>query len=1418
MDYSKKTKEELIKEIEILKLKEQNFSYILDGVNELFYRVVIDENNNKTIEYLSPQVENVFGLTNKEYVDNQEKLFEYFHPDETEQLKIEVEKNKKSTSPKTLTYRFYNKKLKKYVWVEEIIINIFSDKGIQTGVFGTAKDVTEKKEQQLKVIENEEKFNLLSFATNEVVIIHEQGIIQEVNNAVIKIFGYTPEELIGKSVLILAGDESKEMVKNNVIINYTKPYEAIGIKKNGEKIYGEILGKKLKWKGKEIRVTTVRDITEKKAFEEALKISEKSYKELFDSSPDLLYIQNKKGEFIDVNKTVLTKYGYKREDFIGKTPEIISSKEKNNNVDLGTILKKVWEGKTQKFEWWGVKKNKEEFLKEVILNKATYFNQEVIIANGRDITEKKIIEEHLKQNEERYRQLFTKNLAGVFITENETIIECNNAFAKIFGYNTRIELIAKKVVELYFSPIDREVYISKLRQKGSLSNYRLRHKDKNGNEVWVLTNVTLIETGTKTRLEGTLIDITDQVIKEKQLKQSEENYKNLIENSPYGIIIHIEGKIVFVNKKAADIVGIEDIRKHKIKDDILDYLLPEFVVQGLERREILIKGNEVPFIEVKIKSPITGKIIDAQTRSTSIEFQNQKATQVVFQDISAQKQLAKERLKSQIAEESNKLLKKEIDEKIKIEQELLQNQNYTKNLISSSLDVICASDNEGKIKEFNKAAEITFGYTKEEMENQNANVIYANLKDFNKISKQLNESGFFAGEVLNKRKNGDVFTSFLSASVLYGKNGETLGTMGVSRDITDIKLAELELIESEERYRDLFENASDLIQSINTNGEIVFVNNAWKNTLGYKDKDLKGKKIFDFLHLDGKDHCESFFKKLLLSKTNTPINTTIDLQHKNGDKIIVEGSVGCKFNSSGKIVSTRGIFRNVTEDHWNKIRQEVYNNISKIISEKTISEEIYESIRLELGKVMNTDVFVISFTVKNQAIVFPYSYDKDRGGRIFIQKREQGNGINEFFLKQKKSAILKQNDIIKLVEQEKIAIKGNVCKTFVGVPLKVDNNVVGVLSVQSDYNENEYNNKTLEILDFISGAVALTIQKKHDEQMLFEQTSKLKSIIESSSHLFWTYDKYAGLTSFNQNYSDAVYDLYGSRPQIISGEFNRVNEVSIQPFWDKKYDEAFKGKKVEFITERINKKGNRIIREVFLNPIFDENNMVALVSGIAHDITDKQIAEENLISSLKEKEVLLKEVHHRVKNNLQVISSILSLQSSYIEDQKIITVLRESQDRIKTMSIIHESLYQANDFSKINFSQYIVSLSKNLVHSYGILDSFVETVFEIDEVSLSLDLSIPCGLIINELVSNALKYAFKGKKKGKITISLLLKNEVVIVKVSDNGVGMPKDININETNTLGLQLVTTLVEQIDGELKIDINKGTTFTITFKQIQ
>lgn len=219
--------------------------------------------------------------------------------------------------------------------------------------------------------------------------------------------------------------------------------------------------------------------------------------------------------------------------------------------------------------------------------------------------------------------------------------------------------------------------------------------------------------------------------------------------------------------------------------------------------------------------------------------------------------------------------------------------------------------------------------------------------------------------------------------------------------------------------------------------------------------------------------------------------------------------------------------------------------------------------------------------------------------------------------------------------------------------------------------------------------------------------------------------------------------------------------------------------------------------------------------GYYYDITDRKIILEQINQSLQEKEVLLKEVHHRVKNNLQVISSILNLQSSYVKDEATLNVLRESQNRIKSMAFIHESLYQADNFSSINFSDYVINLLQNLMQSYSKLNQTVKLNVDLQTVFLNLDLAIPCGLIINEIVSNALKYAFPENKEGdEIIIMMKTEGDNLKLILGDNGVGLPQNIDYKNTESLGLQLVVTLVGQLNGSVELDNTNGTQYTILF----
>ena len=218
---------------------------------------------------------------------------------------------------------------------------------------------------------------------------------------------------------------------------------------------------------------------------------------------------------------------------------------------------------------------------------------------------------------------------------------------------------------------------------------------------------------------------------------------------------------------------------------------------------------------------------------------------------------------------------------------------------------------------------------------------------------------------------------------------------------------------------------------------------------------------------------------------------------------------------------------------------------------------------------------------------------------------------------------------------------------------------------------------------------------------------------------------------------------------------------------------------------------------------------------LKQEIDERKRVEEKITSSLKDKEVLLKETHHRVKNNLQIISSLLNLQCRSIQDQQTFAIFKESQNRIETMALIHEQLYQSKELSEIDFAKYINSLASNLFSTYAVSAGTIALQINIHNVFLDIHTAILCGLLINELVSNSLKYAFPTDNKNEICIEMCLhKEHSYTLTVRDNGVGFPKNLVFQNTKSIGLQLVNALTEQLEGSIELNNNIGTEFKITF----
>jgi len=341
----------------------------------------------------------------------------------------------------------------------------------------------------------------------------------------------------------------------------------------------------------------------------------------------------------------------------------------------------------------------------------------------------------------------------------------------------------------------------------------------------------------------------------------------------------------------------------------------------------------------------------------------------------------------------------------------------------------------------------------------------------------------------------------------------------------------------------------------------------------------------------------------------------------------------------------------------------------------------------------------------------------------------------------------------------------------------------------------------------------ITGQKKA-EKALKESEQYYKTIFENTGTATVIVEDDCTVSLMNTEFET----LYGYKKEDIEGKKKWTEFVA---------DEHLPMMKKYHATRRVTP--GEVPRNYEFNFIDSDGNLkniyttIAVIPGTGkslvslQDITDRNNVENQLKTSLNEKDMLLREIHHRVKNNLQIISSLLNLQSRYIEDEDALDVFTESQNRVRSMAMIHEKLYKSESMSKIDFGEYITDLTDSLFYNYRVGPSKIELNKKIDKIFFDVDTAIPCGLIINELITNCLKHAFPGDNNGSIGIELFKRDDNYVLNVNDTGVGFPDDIDFKNTESLGLQLVNNLVNQVDGTIELDGNDGTRFNIIFKEL-
>lgn len=638
-----------------------------------------------------------------------------------------------------------------------------------------------------------------------------------------------------------------------------------------------------------------------------------------------------------------------------------------------------------------------------------------------------------------------------------------------------------------------------------------------------------------------------------------------------------------------------------------------------------------------------------------------------------------------------------------------------------------------------------------------------------------------------------------------------------------------ELRESEEKFRSIGASAKDAIIMVDHEGNIIYWNDGAEIIFRYRKQDVLGRDMKFLVPERYNETLDNGFQRFRTTGYVPLMGKTIELAgiRKGGDEIPLEISF-----SSVKIKNkwnAMGIIRDITE----RKKAEKELKIKDLAVDSTINAIALAEPR---GKL----------TYINPAFMKMWGYqEKEAEGRHFVEFwedehkaldtldriREKGKFIGELKAKRKNeslfdaqiSASLVKDDsgrplstilsFIDITDRKEIEKKLAVRSEFEKLVTTISTNFINLPSEKIDGEINKSLQAIGEFADVDRSYVFLYNPDKTKFYMSHEWISNtLLPLLSSNEPLLVKEHKWLSAQIKNR---ETIYITDVSEiPEDVGPFMKAMRERGVTSLIH--VPVAYGRKAFGFIgleSQKIDKTWS-----------VDIVVLLRMVGDILANALERKQVEEQLNASLKEKEVLLKEIHHRVKNNMQVISSLLNLQSGRIKNEEILEMFKESQDRIRSMSLIHERLYQSQDLARIDFSHYIENLANHLFQSYQIDPDTVGMITDVRDVSLDINKAIPCGLIINELVSNSLKYAFpknkneekKRTKKGQISISLSSENGKIALLYKDNGIGLPEDLDIETANSFGLQLVTTLVAQLNGTVEINRKPGATFKITFGQ--
>jgi PAS domain S-box-containing protein len=757
----------------------------------------------------------------------------------------------------------------------------------------------------------------------------------------------------------------------------------------------------------------------------------------------------------------------------------------------------------------------------------------------------------------------------------------------------------------------------------------------------------------------------------------------------------------------------------------------------------------------------------------------------------------------------------DISDQKELEAKLRESENKYRNIVKTSVEGIWIFNSVSETTYVNEKMAEMLGYNPEE-------IIGRFIWDF----AYEEDKGIFQVKLANRkqgidevyelkllRKDGSPLWVSVSAKGFFDDAGEFAGSVGMFTDITDRKRTEETLAFERSQLLSIFDGIDDVVYVTDPyTYEVLYANKAMKEKFG---GELVGGICYrEFQRRDSP--CDFCTNQLILKEKDKPYhweyyNPTVNRFFMIMDRIIKwPDGRDVRFEIAKDITE-----RKEAEDAL----KNAYDTLEEKVKERTSELEKAFNLLKESEKGLADAQKMAHIGNWDWNLVTGELFWSDEVYRIFGLNPQEFRITYDSFL-----YYVHPDDRDYLINAIQEGLKGSPCA--------VDCRII------MDYGEERIVHIEAEVIFYedntpvqAKGIVQDITERKKAEEKLRKSEQKYRNIIETANEGIGIIDREGIITFSNKNLWD-MFD-YNIEESYDKSAYDLFEDADA---FKRNQEERFKGINDTYELKAVRKDGSKLWVLASVKPLFDKKGKYTGSLGMFTDITKRKEAEDALANIEIARK---KEIHHRIKNNLQVISSLLDLQSEMfrnrecVEEAEVLKAFRESQNRVMSIALIHEELHEGRGTDTLNFSTYLERLVKNLFQTYRLGNANTSLNIELEEnIFFDMDIAVPLGIIINELVSNSLKYAFPGKEEGEIQIKLCRENLTeyadnksesekegynntnFILKVFDNGIGIPEGFNTEDSGSLGLQLVTILVDQLDGELELKRNNGTEFIIRF----